>query len=287
MTGLFSRNTADISEEKSPNIRRISMLLEKKNAVIYGAGGDTGSAIAQAFAREGARVFLAGRTLSKLDAVAQAISDSGGVAQTAQVDVLDEQAVEAFTESVVRSVDSIDICMNVTNFAGPGTTGKPLIELSLESFTNPITAYTKAYFLTARAAARRMVEKRLGVILTLTATSARTPIPSFGGLAPAWAMLEAITRSFAVELGPMGIRVIGMRSNAIPETAAIRNAYNYRASLMGLKLEDIVAQSESETLLRRLPTLAEVANTAAFLASEQASAMTATVANLSCGSLVD
>src|SRR5690348_14428022 len=125
------------------------MLLEKKNAVIYGAGGDTGSAIARAFAREGARVFLAGRTLSKLDAVAQAISDSGGVAQTAQVDVLDEQAVEAFTESVVRSVDSIDICMNVTNFAGPGTTGKPLIELSLESFTNPITAYTKAYFLTA------------------------------------------------------------------------------------------------------------------------------------------
>jgi NAD(P)-dependent dehydrogenase (short-subunit alcohol dehydrogenase family) len=267
--------------------RRIIMLLEEKNAVVYGAGGDIGSAIARTFAREGAKVFLAGRTLSKLDAVAQAISDSGGVAQTAQVDVLDEQAVETFADTVVRSVGSIDVCINVTNFADPGGLGKPLIELSLENFTNPITAYTRAYFLTTRAAARCMVKKRSGVILTLTANLARIPVPSFGGLAPAWAVLEALTRSFAVELGPQGIRVIGMRSDAIPETAVIRNAYSYRASLLGMTLEEIQAQSESLTLLRRLPTLAEVANVAAFLASDQASAMTATVANLSCGSLVE
>ncbi len=263
------------------------MLLEKKNAVIYGAGGDVGSAIAQAFAREGARVFLAGRTLSKLDAVAQAVSDSGGVAQTAQVDVLDEQAVEAFADTVVRSAGSIDVCINVTNFADPGGLGKPLIELSLESFANPVTAYTRAFFLTTRAAARRMVEKRSGVILTLTANLARVPVPFFGGLAPAWAVLEALTRSFAVELGPQGIRVVGLRSDAIPETAAVRNAYSYRASLLGLTLEEVQAKAESMTLLRRLPTLAEVANVAAFIASDQASAMTATVANLSCGSLVD
>jgi NAD(P)-dependent dehydrogenase (short-subunit alcohol dehydrogenase family) len=263
------------------------MLLEKKNAVIYGAGGDVGSAIVQAFAREGARVFLAGRTLSKLDAVAQTVSDSGGVAQTAQVDVLDEQAVEAFADTVVRSAGSIDVCINVTNFADPGGLGKPLIELSLESFANPVTAYTRAFFLTTRAAARRMVEKRSGVILTLTANLARVPVPFFGGLAPAWAVLEALTRSFAVELGPQGIRVVGLRSDAIPETAVVRNAYSYRASLLGLTLEEIQAKSESLTLLRRLPTLAEVANVATFIASDQASAMTATVANLSCGSLVD
>ena len=154
-------------------------------------------------------------------------------------------------------------------------------------FANPVTAYTRAYFLTTRAAARRMVEKRSGVILTLTGNPARVPVPTFGGLAPAWAVLEALTRSFAVELGPQGIRVVGMRSDAIPETAVIRNAYSYRASLQGLTLEDIQAKSESMTLLRRLPTLAEVANVAAFLASDRASAMTATVANLSCGSLVD
>lgn len=263
------------------------MFLEKKNAVIYGAGGDVGSSLAQAFAREGANVFLAGRTLSKLDAVAQAVSDSGGVAQTAQVDVLDEQAVEAFTDMVVRSAGSIDVCINVANFADPGGLGKPLVALSLESFANPVINYTRAYFLTTRAAARRMIEKRSGVILTLTAPLARVPVPAFGGLAPAWAILEAISRSFAVELGPQGIRVVGIRSDALPETAVVRHAYNSRARSLGVTLEDIQAQTESLTLLRRLPTLAEVVNTAVFLASDQASAMTATFANLSCGSLVE
>lgn len=263
------------------------MLLEKKNAIIYGAGGDVGSALAQAFAREGANVFLAGRTLSKLDAVARTISNAGGVAQTAQVDVLDEQAVEMFTEMVAGSAGSIDVCINVTNFAAPGGLGKPLIDLSLESFANPVANYTRAYFLTTRAAARHMVEKRSGVILTLTAPLARVPVSLFGGLAPAWAVLEALSRSFAVELGPQGIRVVGIRSEAIPETAVVRNAYSARASQMGLTREQIQAQSESHTLLRRLPTLAEVASTAVFLASDQASAMTATVANLSCGSLIE
>ncbi|GHO92887.1 short-chain dehydrogenase [Reticulibacter mediterranei] len=263
------------------------MLLEKKNAVIYGAGGGVGSALAQAFAREGANVFLAGRTLSKLDAVAQAVSDVGGVAQTAQIDVLDEQAVEVFTDTVVKSAGRIDVCVNVANFADPGGLGKPLTDLSLESFANPVINYTRAYFLTTRAAARRMVAKRSGVILTLTAPLARVPIPAFGGLAPSWAVLEAISRSFAVELGPQGIRVVGIRSDAIPETAVVRNAYSSRASLLGLTREEIQAQTESLTLLRRLPTLTEVTNMAVFLASDQASAMTATFANLSCGSLIE
>jgi NAD(P)-dependent dehydrogenase (short-subunit alcohol dehydrogenase family) len=284
---LFNRSVPGLSDKTDENTKEITMLLEKKNAVIYGAGGDVGSALAQAFAREGAKVFLAGRTASKLDAVAQTISDLGGVAQTAQVDVLDEQAVETFANAVVKSVGSIDVCINVTNFVDPDGLGKPLTELSLENFANPITNYARAFFLTTRAAARHMLEKRSGVILTLTATPARVPVPLFGGLAPAWAVLEALTRSFAVELGPLGIRVVGMRSDAIPETAVIRNAYSSRASLTGLTREEIQAQSESKTLLRRLPTLADVANTAVFLASDQASAMTATVANLSCGSLVE
>lgn len=153
------------------------MLLEKKNAVIYGAGGGVGSALAQAFSRAGASVFLAGRTLSKLDAVAQAISAAGGVAQTAQVDALDEHAVEAFIPTVVRSAGSIDVCLHVAHFADPEGLGKPLVELSLESFAHPVTHYTQASFLTTRAAARHMVAQRSGVIFTLTAPLARIPVP--------------------------------------------------------------------------------------------------------------
>jgi 3-oxoacyl-[acyl-carrier protein] reductase len=74
--------------------RRLDVLLEGKNAVIYGAGGSIGGAVARAFAREGARVFLAGRTLESLEEVAGQIRSAGGVAETAQVDALDERAVD-------------------------------------------------------------------------------------------------------------------------------------------------------------------------------------------------
>lgn len=263
------------------------MLLEKKNAIVYGAGGDVGGAIARAFAREGARVFLAGRSRASLDSVAKTISAAGGVVETAQVDALNEQAVEKHADAVVRSAGSIDISINALKIALPGTQGIPLIELSPENFTSPINEYMKTHFLTARAAAHHMLEKRSGVILMLTATPGRVPFPLLGGVAPAWAGIEALTRSFATELGPHGIRVVCLRSNAIPETATIQETYNRRASATGQTREQVLAEAESATLLRRLPTLAEVANTATFLVSDQASAMTATVANLSCGSLIE
>ncbi len=88
------------------------MLLENKSAVIYGAGGAIGGAIARAFAREGAKVFLAGRTLASVDAVARDISNAGGVAEAALVDALDEQAIEKHLSTVAEKADGIDISVN-------------------------------------------------------------------------------------------------------------------------------------------------------------------------------
>jgi NAD(P)-dependent dehydrogenase (short-subunit alcohol dehydrogenase family) len=263
------------------------MLLENKNAVIYGGGGAVGGALARAFAREGARVFLAGRTLASLEAVADEISVAGGQIETAQVDALDEQAVEQHADAVVKSGGSIDIVINTIRVAAPGIYGVPVAQLSLENFTLPVTAYLQSHFLTTRAAARHMIEKRAGVILSLTGMPARIAAPNAGGVGVAWAGIEALSRGIAAELGPLGIRAVCLRSDAIPETATIRDAYNYRARLTGRTPEDIQAEAEAKPLLRRLPKLEELANVAAFMASNQASAMTATVANLSCGSLAD
>ncbi|HZR42585.1 MAG TPA: SDR family oxidoreductase [Ktedonobacteraceae bacterium] len=263
------------------------MLLEKKNAVIYGAGGAVGSAIARAFAREGARVFLTGRTRASLDAVAEEIAAIGGEVETAQVDALDEQAVENHADAVVRLAGGIDVSINTIRVAAPGIFGIPVAELSLENFTLPVTAYMRSHFLTTRAAARRMIEKRSGVILTLTATPGHAATPGAGGVGVAWAGIEALTRGLAAELGPLGIRAVCLRSNALPETAVIQEGYTRRARATGQTLEEIQAAAEAATLLRRLPTLADLANIATFMASDQASAMTATVANLSCGSLPD
>lgn len=263
------------------------MLLEKKNAIIYGAGGAVGGALARAFAREGARVFLTGRTRRSLDAVAEEIAAEGSQVEVAQVDALDERAVEAHANAVVREAGSIDISVNAIRIAEPGIYGIPVVGLSLEKFALPITAYLRSHFLTTQAAAQRMSEQRSGVIVTITGMPARVATPGAGGVGVAWAGIEALTRELAAELGPMGIRAVCLRSNAIPETAVIRDGYDSRAKATGQTREQVQAAVEATTLLRRLPTLADLAKVATFMASDQANALTATVANLSCGFLAD
>lgn len=263
------------------------MLLENKNAVIYGAGGATGGAIARAFAKEGARVFLTGRNLASLEAVAQEIAAAGGQVETAQVDALDEKAVEAHAQSVVKIGGSLDIAINTIRVVAPGIYGVPIAKMSLENFTLPVTNYLQSHFLTTRTAARHMIEQKSGVILSLTGMPARIAAPGAGGVGVAWAGIEALSRGIAAELGPLGIRAICLRSDAIPETTVISEAYAYRAKMMGSTRDEIQAEAESKPLLRRLPKLEELANVAAFMASDRASAMTAAVANLSCGGLAD
>jgi NAD(P)-dependent dehydrogenase (short-subunit alcohol dehydrogenase family) len=102
-----------------------------------------------------------------------------------------------------------------------------------------------------------------------------------------WAALEALTRSLAAELGAQGIRVVCLRPDAIPETETIHDVFGLHAKGIGITREEFLAMAERMTLRKRLPTLAELASVAAFLASDQASAMTGTVANLSGGSVVD
>jgi NAD(P)-dependent dehydrogenase (short-subunit alcohol dehydrogenase family) len=263
------------------------MMLEDKIAVIYGAGGDVGGAVARAFAREGAKVFLSGRNLRKVEAVAADIIGRGGVAEAAEVDALDEQAVERFVGAVAEKAGTIDISFSAISVAQALPDKAPLLELSAEHFALPITAYTQANFLTARSAARRMVARRSGVILTITGTPGRMAFPNVGGSGPAYAAVAALTRSLSVELAPQGVRVVCLMPNAIPETITIRENFKRYAKAAGASPAEYQARIESMTHLRRLTTLAELANAAVFLASDQASAMTGTVVNLSGGGIAD
>jgi NAD(P)-dependent dehydrogenase (short-subunit alcohol dehydrogenase family) len=262
------------------------LILKGKIAVVYGAGGDIGGAVARAFAREGAKLFLSGRTLRKVEAVAADIIGRGGVAEAAQVDALDEQAVEKYVGAVAEKAGTIDISFNAISYS-KALPKLPLVELSAEDFALPITTLTQANFLTARSAARRMVARRSGVILTITATPGRTGFQNVGGTSPAYAAVVALTRTLSAELAPQGVRVVCLMPNAIPETATIRESFARYAKAAGVTPAEFQARLESMTHLRRLTTLEEFANVAAFLASDQASAMTGTVANLSGGAIVD
>lgn len=263
------------------------MLLENKTAIIYGAGGAVGGAVAHAFAREGATLFLTGHKLAAVDAVAKAIRATGGRVETAEVDALDEQSVEAHASAVVDKAGHIDISFCSIAIPQPGIQGIPLAELPVESFTRPIAAYTRANFLTARAAARRMLERKAGVILMHTPEPARLGAPLVGGMGPAWAAMEALSRALSAELGPHGIRAVCLRSTGMPETKTIEVVFGLHAKAYGITREQFQAMIEGNTHRRRSTSLVELAEVAAFIASDRASAMTGTVANLTGGLIVD
>jgi NAD(P)-dependent dehydrogenase (short-subunit alcohol dehydrogenase family) len=263
------------------------MMLNDKVAVIYGAGGAIGGAVALAFARQGAKVFLTGRRLEAVEAVAQDVISAGGSAEAVEVDALDEQEVDKHLQSVINKAGRLDISFNAVGIPDGTILGTPLLELDVEQFTLPIATYTRSYFLTARLAARHMVSNESGVIMRVTALHSRTGIPLVGGYGPAMAAMEALTRDLSVELAPQGIRVVGLRPQAMPETATIKEAFAPRAKASGMTWEKWQELLASRTHPRRLMTLQEMANVAVFMASDQASGMTGTVVNLSMGSLDD
>jgi NAD(P)-dependent dehydrogenase (short-subunit alcohol dehydrogenase family) len=262
-------------------------MLKNKIAVIYGASGGIGGAVARAFAREGARVFLTGRDRASVDAVANDIVSAGGSAMAAEVDALDEQAIDAHLQSVIDSAGRVDISFNAVGIPNAQILGVPLIDLDIERFSQPIASYTRSYFLTARLAARRMIPNKAGAIMTVTALHSRTGLPLVGGYGPAMAAKEALTRDLSAELAPHGIRVVGLRPQGMPETRTLRDAFEPRAKATGMTWEQWQEFLASRTHPRRLMALEEMANMAVFMASDKASGMTGTTVNLTMGSLDD
>ncbi len=261
------------------------MLLKNKVAVTYGAAGAIGGAVARSFAREGARVFLTGHRLSPVEAIAREITASGGSAEATEVNARDETAIDAHLQSVVDRTGRVDISFNAIGISDTEILGVPLLQLKQEAFFVPIESYVKSYFLTARLAARRMIASKAGVIMTLTAPPARTGAPLLGGYAPSQAAKDALTRCLSAELASSGIRVVSLRPQAIPETDTIKDVFKLKGG--GVSWEQWQTMMATRTHTRRLTTLDEVGNVAAFLASDRASGMTGTAVNLTMGTLDD
>jgi NAD(P)-dependent dehydrogenase (short-subunit alcohol dehydrogenase family) len=261
------------------------MLLKDKVAVVYGAGGAIGGAVARAFAAEGGQVFLTGRRLAPVEAVAKDILAAGGSAEAAEVDALDEQALDGHLRSVIDQAGRVDISFNAVGVPDTGILGVPLAELDAGQFALPITAYTTSYFLTARLAARRMIPNKSGVIMTVTALPARMGSRLNGGYGPAQAAKEALTRDLSAEFAPQGIRVVSLRPHGLPETSTMREVFDAKA--LGITWEQFQAGLAGTAHPRRVMALGEVANMAVFIASDRASGMTGTTVNLTMGSVAD
>lgn len=247
------------------------MLLEGRNAVVYGAGGAVGGAVARAFAREGARVHLTGRTRPSLERVAAQIEDAGGAAEVSCVDALDERAVDAHADAVAGRYGSLDVSVNLISHGD--VQGTPLAEMSLADFERPVITAVRSTFVTARAAARHMVRQRSGVILLFGGYG--DPVPRVGGLQVAFGALESLRRALACELGPYGVRTVTLQTGGVPE-------------VIPPQMPDgaaIIAGIVGRTMLGRAATLADVGNAAVFAASDWARTITASAINITCGSV--
>jgi NAD(P)-dependent dehydrogenase (short-subunit alcohol dehydrogenase family) len=268
------------SDYRQAKEAEMTELLEGKTAIIYGGGGGLGGGVARTFAREGARVFLAGRTREKVEAVARDITSGGGSAEPAVVDALDEQAVEDHVQDVVSKAGRVDVSFNLITRGD--VQGTPLIQMKADDLLRAVVNGLRSNFVTARAAGRRMIEQRSGVILHLNSGSGPAAMPGMGSTGPADAATESFMRYLAAELGPHGVRVCGIWTAGVAETLTdekLAAVAGDQAPPAQQALEMIAAMSA----LRRTATVADVAEVATFLASDRAAGMTGTIANVTSG----
>ncbi|NCD71851.1 SDR family NAD(P)-dependent oxidoreductase [Mucilaginibacter agri] len=256
------------------------MLLKNKNAIIYGAGGSLGSTIAKAFAEAGAKVFLTGRNLASVNKVLNEIVAAGGIAEAAQVDALDEQAVNDHVNVVVHNAGTVDISFNLIDTQA--IQGIPLTEMTVADFTRPTNIAMQTQFITSTAAARVMIKQQSGVILSLTATPGGVAYPGVGGFGPACCAIEGFFRNLASENGPYGVRVVNIRSGGSPDSNVFKEAISANPE----EMEIVLRKMKADTMLKEMPAMADVANTAVFLASPLAGKITGVTIDLTCGTTV-
>lgn len=261
------------------------MLLQDRTAIVYGASGAVGGAVAKAYAREGARVFLAARNRAPLEAVAANIIAAGGMAEVAPVDATDHEAVETHLQAIAATAGPIKIMFNAVSV--DDTQGQKLIDMPRERFIAPVLTGMKTWFSTGTANARHMAANGGGVIVGITANAAREAYDIMGGFGVSQAAIEHFLRHLAVENGPAGVRCVCVRSPGSPDAPGVREAFLLHAREEGITLEEAERRAGERTPLRRLTPLAQIADVAVLLASDLAASMTATVANATGGAQVD
>jgi 3-oxoacyl-[acyl-carrier protein] reductase len=262
--------------------------LAGKRAVVFGAGGSIGAAVAREFAAEGAEVFLAGRTESNVEQVKKHITAGGGRAYATVVDGVDDTAVRAYIDGIVKQSGGIDIMFNAI---GPlameyGNT-KGAVDLTIEEFMLPLTTVVKSQFITARAAARHMVAQGSGVIIFLTGSPARGHVPGATAIGAAFGAIESLTENLAVEVGPAGVRAVCLRTTANTDSRSIQDTMEVLAGAMQITKDQAIARMADMNFLKVSATVSDTANAAVLVASARARMLTGTVVNATAGAAMD
>jgi NAD(P)-dependent dehydrogenase (short-subunit alcohol dehydrogenase family) len=261
--------------------------LQDKIAVVFAATGEIAGAVAKSLAVNGAKVYVSGKDLAKVKAVAAGIIKNGGNAEAAVVDAMNEKEIDGYLQKIANDHGRLDIVFNGIGkgFTENGT-GIPATEVSFEQFLSPLRQNCGSQFLTSRAAAKYMIQTgSYGTILMLTASLSKMKIPLMTPISAACAAIEGMTRAMAAEFGPYGIKVICICSSALYETAKMKKLDTDRAKAMGISLEQLMAMYGKFDLLPTRLTLKQVGEVASFLASDNGVPFNSHVVDVDCGKI--
>jgi 3-oxoacyl-[acyl-carrier protein] reductase len=265
-----------------------NQILEGKQAVVFGAGGSIGTSVAKEFAKEGAEVFLSGRTKPTVEAVAAQITANGGRAHAAAIDTFDDAAVNQYVDGIVKQTGKIDIILDA---AGPLAkeygNGKLAVDLPIDQFMIPLATMVKSRFVTARAAARHMIKQRSGVIIFVTGSPARPHVPGATAIGAAFGAIENLTANLAFEVSPFGVRVVCVRTLANVDTRSSQDTMGFLASQLNITMDQAIAQIAQSNFLKIPATVQDTANAAVLIASDRGRMLTGTVVNATAGAALD
>jgi NAD(P)-dependent dehydrogenase (short-subunit alcohol dehydrogenase family) len=259
-------------------------ILGGKHAVVFGAAGSIGSAVAKEFAAEGAEVFLAGRSKSSVEAVAKEIAARGGGAHAAAIDTLDDAAVNQYIDGIVKQAGKIDIILDA---AGPVAreygNGKNAVDLPIDEFMVPLATMVKSRFITARAAACHMIKQHCGVIIFVTGSPARPHVAGATAIGAAFGAIENLTANLAFEVSPSGVRVVCLRTLANVDSRSIQDTMDFLASQLNITKDQAMAQIVQSNFLKVPANVQDTANAAVLIAFDRGRLLTGTVVNATAG----
>jgi len=263
-------------------------VLNGRHAVVFGAAGSIGSAVAREFAREGAEVFLSGRSKSSVEAVATEIAAKGGRAHAAGIDTLDDAAVSQYIDGIVKQTGNIDIILDAAGpLAAEYGNGKLAVDLPIDEFMVPLETMVKSRFVTARAAARQMVKQRSGVIILVTGSPARPHVPGATAIGAAFGAIENLTQNLAFEVSPFGVRVVCVRTTANVDSTSIQDTVEFLSSQLNITKARAIEQIAQLNFLKVPATVQDTANAAVLVASDRGRMLTGTVVNATAGAALD
>jgi 3-oxoacyl-[acyl-carrier protein] reductase len=262
-------------------------MLKHKVAVVFAASGQIAGAVARSFAQHGAKVYVTGRNLKAVLNLADEIKAAGGQAEAGKVDALNENEIDSYLQNVIADNGELDIVFNgIGSYYRDAGSGTPSTVATFEQFLHPLQRICGSQFLTSRVAAKHMIQLGSeGTILLFNASMSKTKTPNMAGFASACAAIEGLTRVMAAEFGKHGIKVMCICSGAIYESHKISEMINDFSQQLGIAREDMVSQYKKFDILNSGPTLEHVAETAAFLASENGIIFNSHIMDVDCGKL--